>query len=120
MGGQAMNNVIHVDNSGFFRKMMKIYLGELGIDAESFARGEDALDLIATGSISCVITGLELVDMSGEELIKRLFFAPEPVSIIVVTSNNDEARNRYLETMGVMAIIQKTGSWKEDLRKILT
>ena len=114
-----MNHVVHVDNSGFFRKMMKIFLGELGIEAESFARGEDALDLVAAGKVSCVITGLELVDMSGEDLIRRLFFSPEPVSIIVVTSNHDEKRNRYLETMGVMAIIQKTGSWKDDLRKIL-
>ena len=114
-----MSHIVHVDNSGFFRKMMKIFLTDLGIEAESFARGEDVLDLVATGNISCVITGLELIDMSGEELIRRLFFAPEPVSIIVVSANNDETRNGYLESMGVMAIIQKTGTWKEDLRKIL-
>ena len=115
-----MSHIIHVDNSRFFRKMMDVFLREMGLESESFARGEDALDLVATGNISCVITGLELTDMTGEELIKRLFFAPQPVSIIVVTANNDENRNGYLESLGVMAIIQKTGSWKEDLRKILT
>ena len=115
-----MSNIIHVDNSGFFRKMMKTFLLEIGLESESYSRGEDALDIVATGRVSCVITGLELVDMSGEELIKRLFFAPQPVSIIVVSSNSDETRNKYLEALGVMAIIQKTGTWKEDLRKILT
>jgi len=99
---------------------MKVFLAELGIESDSYARGEDVLDLVAAGNVSCVITGLELLDMSGEELVKRLFFAPEPVSIIVVTANSNEVRNRYLETMGVMAIVQKTGTWKEDLRKILT
>ena len=114
-----MGQVIHVDNSGFFRKMMKIFLTELGIESESFAKGEDALDLVETGRVSCVITGLELADMSGEDFVRRLFFAPEPVSIIAVTSSSNEARNSRLEALGVMAIVQKTGRWKEELRKIL-
>ena len=67
-----------------------------------------------------MITGLELFDMSGEEFIKRLFFAPSPVSVIAVTSSSNEERNKYLESLGVMAIVQKSGSWKEDLRSILT
>ena len=115
-----MGHIIHVDNSGFFRKIMKAFLADMGQESESYARGEDALDAVQTGNVSCVITGLELVDMSGEEFIKQLFFAPEPVSIIAFTSSSDDVRNSRLEAMGVMAVVQKSGAWKEELRKILT
>jgi CheY-like chemotaxis protein len=115
-----VGHIIHVDNSGFFRKLMQAFLADMGQESESYARGEDALDAVETGNVSCVITGLELVDMSGEEFIKQLFFAPQPVSIIAVTGSSDEDRNRRLEALGVMAIVQKSGTWKEELRKILT
>jgi DNA-binding NarL/FixJ family response regulator len=112
-------NVIHVDNSGFFRKVMKVFLTELGFFCESFDRGEDVLDAIETRKVSCVITGLELMDMSGDDLIKKLLFAGHPMTIIAVTSNNDEARIQHLSELGVKATIQKESGWKEKLREYL-
>jgi DNA-binding response OmpR family regulator len=72
-----------------------------------------------TGQVSCVITGLELPDMSGETLISRLIaVAPSAMTIIVVTgSADDEERVKGLEAMGVKATIQKAGDWKEKLRE---
>jgi two-component system, NtrC family, C4-dicarboxylate transport response regulator DctD len=119
MGGWSMRHIVHVDNSKFFRKLMKVFLSELGLECEGFDLGEDALTAVMTGEVSCVITGLELPDMSGEKLINRIIaFAPTSLTIIVVTSSaNDEERMKVLEAMGVKATIQKAGDWKEKLRE---
>jgi FixJ family two-component response regulator len=110
-------NVIHVDNSGFFRKVMKVFLSELGLECKSLDRGEDVLDAVESHKVGCIITGLELIDMSGEELIKRLLFASYSMTIIAVTGSNDDERAQRLTELGVKAIIQKGGNWKEKLRE---
>jgi FixJ family two-component response regulator len=109
--------VVHVDNSGFFRKVMKFFLAELGLECQSLDRGEDVLDAVESHKVGCVITGLELMDMSGEDLIKRLLFASYAMTIIAVTSSADEERAQRLDELGVKATIQKGGNWKEKLRE---
>ena len=109
--------VIHADNSGFFRKVMKFFLAELGLESKGLERGEDVLDAVEAHKVSCVITGLELLDMSGEELIKKLLFSTHSMTIIAVTSSNNEERAQRLKELGVKAIIQKGGNWKEKLRE---
>jgi two-component system cell cycle response regulator len=114
-----MKHILHVDSSEFFRKMMKTFLSELGNDSESFVRGEDVVEAVNAGKANCVITGLELQDMSGEELIKRITVTSQTVSMIVVTSQDDEAQRMRLKALGVKAIIQKAGDWKGELSRIL-
>jgi DNA-binding NarL/FixJ family response regulator len=113
-----MSSVIHVDNSKFFRKMMKVFLAELGLESTDYERGEDALDAVLSGRTSCMITGLELPDMTGEELIRRVTISAPPMTIIAVTSSSNEDRIYRLNGMGVKGIIQKGGDWKEKLREL--
>ena len=110
-------HAIHVDNSGFFRKVMKVFLSELGVESEGFDRGEDVLNIVGTRKVSCVITGLELADMSGEELIRQLLFSGHSMTIIAVTGSAEDVRAQRLADMGVKATIQKGGDWKEKLRE---
>jgi len=110
-------NVIHVDNSGFFRKVMKVFLNELGVESESYDRGEAVLDAVGNRKVSCVITGLELADMSGEELISQLLYSGHSMTIIAVTSSVNDERSQHLADLGVKATIQKGGNWKEKLRE---
>jgi len=109
--------VIHADNSGFFRKVLKIFLAELGVDSDGFDNGDDVLNEIGNRKVSCVITGLELSDMTGEELIKQLQFSGHSMTIIAVTGSGNDDRIKNLEAMGVKATIQKGGNWKEKLRE---
>jgi len=109
--------VIHVDNSVFFRKVMKVFLSELGVDSENYSLGEDVLDVVGVRKVSCVITGLELADMSGEELIKQLLFSGHSMTIIAVTGSENDERTQSLANLGVKATIQKGGNWKEKLRE---
>ena len=114
-----MKHIIHVDNSEFFRKLMKTFLSEIGLDSENFERGEDAMKAVEAGKANCVITGLTLADMSGEEFVKRLTVSNQAVAVIVVTSSDDEKQDARLNALKVKAIIRKSGDWKEDLSKIL-
>ena len=111
-----MGNVIHVDNSAFFRKIMRAYLLELGIESESYEQGREALFAASTGAVSCVITGLELPDMKGEEFIQQLAALGHPISVIVFSAITDESRIKFLETQGVVGIVEKTSNWKKDLQ----
>ena len=114
-----MRRIVHVDNSNFFRKLMKIFLAELGLESEGFNKGQDAVDAVDKGGVSCVITGLELPDMSGEKLIEKIKTTGRSLTIIAVTASGDEERVKNLETLGVKATIQKAGDWKEKLREYL-
>jgi len=109
--------VIHADNSGFFRKVLKIFLAELGIDSDGFDKGDDVLNEVGNRKVSCVITGLELADMTGEELIRQLQYSGHLMTIIAVTSSVNDERIKILEELGVKATIQKGGNWKEKLRE---
>jgi len=109
--------VIHADNSGFFRKVIKTFLAELGIDSDGFESGDDVLNEVGNRKVSCVITGLELSDMTGEELIRQLQYSGHLMTIIAVTSSGKEHRIKTLEEMGVKATIQKGGNWKDKLRE---
>jgi len=112
-----MGHIVHVDNSSFFRKAMKVFLEELGLDSVNFDRGEDALTAVMGGRVSCLITGLELPDMKGEELIFRAKQSQFPMTIIAVTASGNDERTGNLEALGVKATIQKGGNWKEKLRE---
>jgi len=109
--------VIHADNSGFFRKVLKVFLAELGVDSDGFEKGDDVLNEVGNRKVSCVITGLELADMTGEELIRQLQYSGHLMTIIAVTSSINDERIKTLEELGVKATIQKGGNWKEKLRE---
>ncbi|MDR0497808.1 MAG: response regulator [Treponema sp.] len=114
-----MNHIIHADNSEFFRKLMKSFLVELGLEIKSFAQGEEVINAVKQGGTSYVITGLELADMKGEELIKRLMVLPEHVPIIIVTSNEKELRSKRLNALGIKAMLSKSENWKDELKSII-
>jgi len=109
--------VIHVDNSGFFCKVMKAFLRELGVESDHYNRGNEVLDIIGTRKVSCVITSLELADMTGEEFIRQLLFCGQTMTIIAVTGSDNDVRVQKLAELGVETTIQKGGNWKEKLRE---
>jgi len=111
-----MKHIIHADNSEFFRKLMKSFLSEKGLECESFEKGEDAVGAVADGRATFVITGLSLADMSGEEFLKRLMTLPQKTPIIVVTSSDEAVKHKRLEALGVKAIILKSDDWKKELQ----
>ncbi|MDR2534605.1 MAG: response regulator [Treponema sp.] len=114
-----MQKIIHVDNSAFFRKVVKNFLTERGFLIENYSQGGDALDLICCGQVSLVLTGLSFSDMDGEVFIqKALEYVPE-LPIIAITSTQDQELEERLYDLGIKGRVLKSGAWKEQLIPML-
>jgi two-component system cell cycle response regulator len=113
-----MKKIIHVDNSDFFRKLMRTFLENQGFEVEDFASAVDADIAIQGGSAALVITGLELAGAEGDSFIKKVVeFLAGPV--IVISSSIDKKKEAALRALGVKAAINKTGAWQEALKPYL-
>ncbi|MDR2798198.1 MAG: response regulator [Treponema sp.] len=113
-----MKTIIHVDNSLFFRKILRTFLLEHGFLGESFSQGTEALEVIARKNVALVITGMVLSDMNGWKFIKKIVITSN-VPVIVLTSNTSEAEQYGLKALGIKAHILKSGAWKETLLSYL-
>lgn len=108
-------HIIHVDNSEFFRKQMRVFLQAEGFEVEGFGSAQEANLAIAAGGADMIILGLTFADIEGEEFIGRVvnsFAGP----VIVVSSSVDMAREEKLLAMGVHAALSKVNRWKESLK----
>ena len=112
-----MEHIIHIDNSEFFRKLMKTYLSEKGIPSESFSSVEDAMKAVNANEASCIITGMELADMTGKDFMKQLTLSGKKIPVIIVTSREEEAA-KSLSAFNVKAIISKSGNWQKELDNV--
>jgi len=114
-----MKNIIHVDNSEFFRKQMRVFLEEEGFEVEGFDSAAEANLTIGAGSADMVIMGLTFADVDGKEFAKRIvetFTGP----VIVVSSSLDKEKSNKLKEMGILAAFDKAGPWKEGIRPHLS
>ena len=114
-----IKKVIHVDNSDFFKKLVKTQLTELGYISENTDSGQETIDYIKNGTAEVVIMGMSLKDMEGEALLKEILLLPNKLPVIILTSNNDPAEKEKFLKMGFSAYISKSENWQEQLEKTL-
>ena len=110
-----MRKIIHVDNSEFFRKLMKSFLEKEGFVAEGFESAQDAIMVICGGAIDMVIMGLTFTDIAGEEFFKKIRQSYEG-PVIVVSSSVDWENEKKLLALGAKAALNKSGPWQEGLK----
>jgi DNA-binding response OmpR family regulator len=114
-----MKNIIHVDNSEFFRKQMRIFLEEEGFEVEGFDSAQEANLTIGAGSADMVIMGLTFTDIDGKEFAKKVvetFMGP----VIVVSSSLTEEKTKDLKALGITASFDKSGPWKDGVKPHLS
>ncbi len=81
--------ILLVEDSPFFRNMMKNYLETAGYQVEDVENGKEALNKLTTDpNFDIIITDIEMPQMDGFELIKALKSDPNlnKIPIIVVTA----------------------------------
>jgi DNA-binding NtrC family response regulator len=105
--------IIHLDNSGFFRKVVAQFLTSFRFEVEGFDSWNDAFIAIGGGA-DMVITGLTLVDAEGPELIEDMVSAYSGPIVVISASVDDELEDT-LTSMGVTGAIKKSGNWKQHL-----
>ena len=110
-----MKKIIHVDNSDFFRKLMRSFLISEGFEVEDFAGANDAYIAIQGGTAAMVITGLQLLGAEGDSFVRRTleaFSGP----VIVVSSSLDAKKEAALHGLGIKAAIEKSDDWQKALK----
>lgn len=119
LGAKKMKTIVHIDNSDFFRKVMKTFLREKRYESMECASIAEAQKVLDSGLVSCVIMGLEFSDAHGVELIKKLVTTNKEIPIIVLTSDENLEHRQKLMLLGVEDYILKSMNWQERLEGIL-
>jgi two-component system chemotaxis response regulator CheY len=105
-------NVLIVDDSATARMMIRRCLEIAGVTEADFheaANGVYATKILADIEIDLVLTDLNMPEMDGEALLKRIRgddkFARTPV--VVITSAGNEAKEALLRKEGATMILSK-------------
>lgn len=80
-------HILHLEYSGFFRKIVKELILDSGHSPVESKYGSDVFKILAQTDISLIITGFELADMTGEELIRNMKNSRySDIPIVLITS----------------------------------
>ncbi len=117
--------VLVVDDSTTARRHIARILNNLGIENLTLAEdGKDAISKLSQHDFDLIVTDLNMPEMDGQELVEYIrndmgnTFTP----ILMVTSEDDEARLANVQQAGVSAIFDKPfdpASIKDILYRIL-
>ena len=116
---EKSKKIIHVDNSEFFRKLVRTYLQAQGFEVESYESAQEASMALSSGFTDMVIMGLAFADVEGEEFFDRVvnsYAGP----VIVISSNVDKAMEEQLLIKGAKGAINKSGPWMQNLEPYLS
>ncbi len=107
-----IQNIIIADDSSTARMIIRRCLEIAGcIDATFFeaADGEQALALAKDKAIDLLVTDLNMPNMDGRTLLKRVKSSPKltTVPVIVVSSASNEAVEKSLLEEGALTVVKK-------------
>jgi len=86
--------ILVVDDEPAIRRFLRTALGAYGFSISEAARGEEALNAVATGHPDVVILDLGLPDMDGVEVTRRLReWSQIPIVIVSVRDQENEKIN---------------------------
>jgi two-component system chemotaxis response regulator CheY len=102
-----MKTILIVDDFSSQRSMLKMYLSNTGLEFAEASNGREALEYLATNNVIGVITDLEMPEMDGLELVRKIRLQPKfaTLPVIMITSVND-SRPKAMAA-GVTAWIHK-------------
>lgn len=103
-------NVLVVDDSSTARRHIARILNNLGIEKLTMAEnGKEAIEKLSEQTFDLVVTDLNMPEMDGQELVHHIrhVIADTYIPILMVTSENDEARLANVQQSGVSAILDK-------------
>ena len=96
-----------VDDEEGIRKALSRLLRASGLEAESYANGQEFLDAAAEHRPDCVVLDLHMPGMSGLQVLRKLKAAGQRLSIVVITAHDEpETRERCIDA-GACAYLRK-------------
>ena len=102
-----MPSVAIVDDEEGIRKALRRLLRASGLDAESYANGQEFLNAAAEKQPDCVVLDLHMPGMSGLQVLRKLKSAGQLLSVVVITAHDEpETRNQCMNA-GACAYLRK-------------
>jgi two-component system chemotaxis response regulator CheY len=101
--------VLMVDDSKTTRSMVSFTLRRAGYDVVEAEDGGKALALLGNHAVDCVITDLNMPDMDGLELIRRLraMATYQKTPIVMLTTQGDDEKKYAGQRAGVTDWLNK-------------
>ncbi len=103
-----MYSVLHVDNSGFFKKILKDAFTERGCGYVPVSTVDSAFDVLEKQKIDLIITALELESGSGEDLLRRVNASKfNTIPVVVISSYDSIEIREKMFSLGAVDFIPK-------------
>jgi len=105
-------NILIVDDSSLTRKKMKRIIEMVGLDVCQFLdaeNGAEALKILDQADVDLVLSDLNMPEMSGAEMVRRMKSNPEvkSVPVVVVSAESTTTRAKELLAVGVKDYLHK-------------
>lgn len=103
------SRVLLVDDDALFRRSMKRELERRGVEVLVAENGVDALLLMGSVKPDLVLLDMQLPDIDGAEIARRLQARPETsdVALAMMSGRGDEKLRRKLQESGVLDFLHK-------------
>lgn len=113
-------HILHLEYSAFFRKIIKEMIIGSGHSPVESKYGSDVFKILAQTDVALIITGFELADMTGEELIENLQGSRySDIPIVLITSLEvDEVKER-LKGLKIQDYILKQDLTPDTFNKVI-
>jgi len=96
-----------VDDEEGIRKALSRLLRASGLDAESYANGQEFLDAAAEHRPDCVVLDLHMPGMSGLQVLRKIKATGQRLSIVVITAHDEPETREQCIDAGACAYLRK-------------
>jgi len=96
-----------VDDEESVRKALKRLLRASGLDAESYASGEDFLHAAAKRVPDCVVLDLHMPGMSGMEVLQEMRATRRATPVVVITAHDGPDTGAQCKAAGAATYLCK-------------
>ncbi len=104
--------ILIVDDSAIARSIIKRSLEICGFDeteALEAGNGNEAMETLKNEQVDIVFTDLNMPDMNGEQLLKRIKSSPKlfEIPVVIITSMKNPAKEKKLISEHAAAVLSK-------------
>jgi CheY-like chemotaxis protein len=100
-------NICVIDGDDLVREAIESLIQSLGYEVETFASAAEYLASNRAHNYSCIIADVQMPDMAGIDLQKRLIGTGNPTPIIFMGAHSTEALARHAAEAGAVGFLRK-------------
>jgi FixJ family two-component response regulator len=96
-----------IDDDPSLRKALARLLSVVGYRVEAFASAEDFLDAAGSSRANCLLVDINLGEISGLDLVRRLADAGRTLPTVFMTGSKDDTVQQKCIDLGCVAFLRK-------------